>query len=545
MKLHGAGKHSFPLNFAGETVMRMKAVYQEGKENRVARAQAQQQPLSSTPIPRLQGMATSLINLQHTHGNRFVRQLLNTGTTQQGCGCVKSSDSGGECTECREKMQNRQHDESQDEASRMPPVGYAAAAVFHPYPDENSPSTQLSKTIHKLRQTSLASPSRWVVAASILHDQKVPLEERVALASTIRGVHGQTFLTRMLSLVPAGQTLPVSMNPCEDDDCRSAVIAEEAGTEVASSDENTAQIDEHLANRLESAVDDATPLSTATRMEMESLLVANFTGVRIHADTHSAVVADVLGVNAFAIGRDIFFAPGKYQPDTAQGRWTLAHELTHVVQQEGGGTPSLETIGRRSNDAELEHEADRAATAISHGLPMLVTKHVATATLQGLNACVTREDIPENRGGIVNSGGHVSEYFEMNIDWEQPIPTTCVCSCGEYRQYIKGYFKVNGVKLKKPLWGGADLEESVYHEDGDGAGTRYGHRSDADSTGDVFTSPRATSCSYRGWDRPGVRGPAGTDVDFSLTFKGQTFDACNNTHGKINEWTVSFTGKIA
>jgi len=520
--------------------MRMRATHQENKETTLARAQAQQCPLPSAHATQPPGVTASLLNLQRTHGNRFVRQLLNTeGTTRQGCGYGQSSNSTEECTECREKTQ-KSHEESS-----LLPEDYAAAAILQQDSNTSDSSRRLSKTIAKLQQISLGTSGRWVVAASILHDQAAPIEERVALASAIKGVYGQAFLTRMSSLIPADQTLAAAMTFCEDEECRSAVGVEATGMETMGSDENTARIDERVVNRLGSTKDDGVPLGAATRMEMQSLLVANFAGVRIHANTHSAVVADALGVNAFTIGHDIFFAHGKYQPDTAQGRWTLGHELAHVVQQ-AGSAASLGTIGQRLNDTGLEHEADRAATAIAHGLPMLVTKHVATAALQGQRACVTRENIPENRGGIVNSGGRVNEYFEMNIDWEQPIPTTCECRCGEYRQYIKGYFKVNGVKLKKPLWGGADLEETVYHEDGDGAGTRYGHRSEPESTGDVYNNPnRATGCSFRGWDRPGVTGPAGTAVDFSLTFKGQTFDTCNNTFGAINEWTVSFSGNIA
>jgi hypothetical protein len=36
------------------------------------------------------------------------------------------------------------------------------------------------------------------------------------------------------------------------------------------------------------------------------------------------------------VGSDIAFAPGEYAPRTTSGRWLLAHELAHVVQQGGG-----------------------------------------------------------------------------------------------------------------------------------------------------------------------------------------------------------------
>ncbi len=37
--------------------------------------------------------------------------------------------------------------------------------------------------------------------------------------------------------------------------------------------------------------------------------------------------------SALTIGSDIYFAPGRYQPDTVQRQQLLGHELAHVVQQ--------------------------------------------------------------------------------------------------------------------------------------------------------------------------------------------------------------------
>ncbi|MFK7922128.1 MAG: DUF4157 domain-containing protein, partial [Bacteroidia bacterium] len=47
----------------------------------------------------------------------------------------------------------------------------------------------------------------------------------------------------------------------------------------------------------------------------------------------SEALCAAMGAQAFTHGRDVFFAKGKYQPDSGQGQKLLAHELTHVVQQ--------------------------------------------------------------------------------------------------------------------------------------------------------------------------------------------------------------------
>ena len=49
--------------------------------------------------------------------------------------------------------------------------------------------------------------------------------------------------------------------------------------------------------------------------------------------------AQQLNAQAFTRRRDIFFAPGRYQPQTTEGQWLLAHELTHVVQSYPPGGP--------------------------------------------------------------------------------------------------------------------------------------------------------------------------------------------------------------
>ncbi len=78
-------------------------------------------------------------------------------------------------------------------------------------------------------------------------------------------------------------------------------------------------------------------IEPATRREMESRIGFDFAGVRLHTDARAGESAQVLSAHAYTVGSDVVFAPGKYSPQTTEGRHLLAHELTHVVQQTGGG----------------------------------------------------------------------------------------------------------------------------------------------------------------------------------------------------------------
>lgn len=60
----------------------------------------------------------------------------------------------------------------------------------------------------------------------------------------------------------------------------------------------------------------------------------DFSKVRLHTDALSTETAQALNARAYTMGRDIAFGAGQYAPETVTGKKLLAHELTHVVQQE-------------------------------------------------------------------------------------------------------------------------------------------------------------------------------------------------------------------
>lgn len=79
------------------------------------------------------------------------------------------------------------------------------------------------------------------------------------------------------------------------------------------------------------------PLDRETRRYMESRIGFDFSKVRIHTDSRAAASAKSLNARAYTVGNNIVFGPGRFAPNTTEGRRLLAHELTHVVQQ--GASP--------------------------------------------------------------------------------------------------------------------------------------------------------------------------------------------------------------
>ncbi|WP_298892641.1 DUF4157 domain-containing protein [uncultured Psychroserpens sp.] len=72
-----------------------------------------------------------------------------------------------------------------------------------------------------------------------------------------------------------------------------------------------------------------------TKTEMEASFGTDFSDVNIHTDDEAIHMNKELGAQAFTHGKDVYFNSGKYNPDSSEGKHLLAHELTHVVQQNG------------------------------------------------------------------------------------------------------------------------------------------------------------------------------------------------------------------
>ena len=98
------------------------------------------------------------------------------------------------------------------------------------------------------------------------------------------------------------------------------------------------------------------PIPADTRQHMEGVMGTDFSGVRVHTDSHSDTLNQSLNAKAFTTGSDIFFSQGTYSPHSQAGQKLLAHELTHVVQQ-GASAPS-QTHGQRQEEDE---EGDKGA----------------------------------------------------------------------------------------------------------------------------------------------------------------------------------------
>lgn len=82
---------------------------------------------------------------------------------------------------------------------------------------------------------------------------------------------------------------------------------------------------------------------------MGQAMGADFSDVRVHTDSQSDQLNRSIQAKAFTTGQDVFFRQGAYQPGSQGGQELIAHELTHVVQQNG------EAVQRSSQPKQTLH----------------------------------------------------------------------------------------------------------------------------------------------------------------------------------------------
>ncbi len=88
------------------------------------------------------------------------------------------------------------------------------------------------------------------------------------------------------------------------------------------------------------------PLAESARAFFEPRFGRDFSNVRVHTDRPAADSAAELQARAYTVGSNVFFGRSEYSPDSGEGRKLLAHELTHVVQQDGADAAAMPTISR-------------------------------------------------------------------------------------------------------------------------------------------------------------------------------------------------------
>lgn len=116
----------------------------------------------------------------------------------------------------------------------------------------------------------------------------------------------------------------------------------------------------------------------------ETRFAHDFSRVRIHDDARAGESARAVNAKAYTVGSDIVLG-GAYEMRGELGRRLLAHELAHVIQQGGANHSGAALRIGAANDA-LEQAADRSAEQVMAGPAASFTDHAAVAPGKALIA---------------------------------------------------------------------------------------------------------------------------------------------------------------
>ncbi|WP_208115584.1 eCIS core domain-containing protein [Labedaea rhizosphaerae] len=140
--------------------------------------------------------------------------------------------------------------------------------------------------------------------------------------------------------------------------------------------DGSGQAPEGFAGRLSSA-EAGMPLPDQARETLEESFGTPLTDVRLHVGGTSADLAADVGARAFTVGQDIYFGQGEYAPDSPSGYELLAHEVTHTLQQGGGGLASATTVSSPSDPSEREAVSVARQVSADRGRPIPVPNSAA------------------------------------------------------------------------------------------------------------------------------------------------------------------------
>ncbi|MGW5421688.1 eCIS core domain-containing protein [Streptomyces sp. NPDC003943] len=146
------------------------------------------------------------------------------------------------------------------------------------------------------------------------------------------------------------------------------------------------------------------PLDTPVRDEMEARLGADFSDVRIHDDSAARASATEVGARAYTSGAHIVIGDG------GNDRHTLAHELTHVLQQRQGPVAGTDNgAGLKVSDPSdrFEREAEANAIRVMSGQAPDVQRATTARAAREPGGADRSAPVQRAPGGGHSQGDHV------------------------------------------------------------------------------------------------------------------------------------------
>lgn len=146
-----------------------------------------------------------------------------------------------------------------------------------------------------------------------------------------------------------------------------------ASSSTITPEENTATLNDQLT----ASKGQGTPLPMDVKSEMEGHFGADFSEVKTHTGMPAQEMSSKLSAQAFTHQNDIYFNTNKFSPTTTPGKFLLAHELTHTIQQ---GAATVKQTGTKEEEPNSVKEATKGTFVTTKNLVKTPEPEVVTLT---------------------------------------------------------------------------------------------------------------------------------------------------------------------
>ena len=303
--------------------------------------------------------APALLALQQTHGNRYVQRVVSgiqakLVVGQPGDKYEQEADRVADAVMRMPELQVQRQIEEEEEEERIQtkPLAEQITPLVQRQVEEEEKEEEILRTKEYSKQSPAVS-SNLETNIQSLKTEGTHLPESIRAFFEPRFGHDFSEV-KLHTNTRAAELARTEITPLMQ---RQENLGEEKEEELIQTKiarDVTPEVTPAISSGIQSLQGGGRPLSGTERSFFEPRFGADFSNVRVHNDTRAANVARSVNARAFTFGHNVVFGAGEYSPDALTGRKLLAHELTHVVQQNGG--PTLFSAGKNSMNTILNSQ---------------------------------------------------------------------------------------------------------------------------------------------------------------------------------------------
>jgi len=367
-----------------------------------------------------------ILHLQRTIGNQAVQRLFKSGTLQAKLKIGKPGD-----------KYEKEADRVADIVMRMPepkilrqPEEEEEEELIQPKPI----AEQITPLVQRQAEPEEEEEEEPIQTKPIT-EQNTPLVQRQTEEEEEELVQPKPIAEQVTPLVQRQEEEeeePIQTKPITEQ--ITPVVQRQAEEEEEEKEEEPVQTKENsstaagvtpgIESNINSLKGSGQPLPESTRSYFEPRFGYDFSGVRVHTDSKASETAKSINAKAFTTGKDVVFGTNQYTPKTDSGKYLLAHELTHVIQQSGSNLQLKHSIDQLREN--YEQETDRMARPITEWEKRPVQKEadyeLVRRQVEGEKPALV--PILEStkqiraRGGLANKGKLVGDMTYVIDRWD-------------------------------------------------------------------------------------------------------------------------------